>query len=179
MGLFDDMRRSFREGRATGRAAFSSSPRDDIGGFDDFVPAFDPEGLGEVGGSFDPEGPPAGGGDELAECKAVIAGLLQEKEGFAAQLEQWSKAVAERDEYIATLHDERDRACAERDQLQAAGGGNTAAQLRELESLVAFPGAKRALEKVTHPDTGKADEVAARTAAFQTLMAVCARLKIK
>src|ERR1700746_2330879 len=53
---------------------------------------------------------PGVGVDE--EAKQVVAGLLVENLSLKAQLAQWSGAVAERDRYIAELHDERDRAIA-------------------------------------------------------------------
>ena len=125
-----------------------------------------------------PAEPQGFGGDDLAECKAVIAGLLQEKEAVKAQLEQWAAAVKERDELIGTLHEERDRACAERDRYQATGE-RASAQLRELESIIAFPGALNALRMALHPDTGKGGDVPSRTAIFKTLNAVVARLGIR
>lgn len=154
MSAFGDFRRGFRVGLRG-----SSAARQDDGGF----AAFDHEGdFGEPRGGF--------GGDELAECKAVIAGLLE-------QLAQWKAAVAERDEYIAALAEERDQACEARDRYQA-NGKRAVAQLHELETIIAFPGVKTALVKALHPDPviGTGGDVAARTAAFQTLMAALGRL---
>jgi hypothetical protein len=159
MGLLDDFRRGIERGRAaaSGRASFSS--HDPAAAQD-----FDFEGPADFAGGFDHEGPPnSAGGNELAECRAVIAGLMEEREGFAAQVRQWAAAIAERDEVIGKLDEDRQGA---------------AARLREVESIIAFPGVKKALEKVLHPD-GKSGDPAAFTAAFQTLMAVCERLGLK
>ena len=60
----------------------------------------------------------------------MIAGLLQENTSFKAALPQWEAAVAERDQYIAALHEERDQACAARDRYQETGK-RALAQLRE------------------------------------------------
>jgi hypothetical protein len=131
MSAFDDFRRGFRTG--LGR----SSAEQPIGGGFDF------------------------GGDELAECKAVIAGLLEENTSLKAQQAQWVAAISERDNYIGELADERDRAFAQRG---------------ELETIIAFPGVKNALLKALHPDTGTGGDVVSRTAAFQRLMTIFERL---
>jgi hypothetical protein len=52
-------------------------------------------------------------------------------------------------------------------------------QMRELESILAFPGTRTALVKALHPDTGQGGSTAARTEIFQTLMAVMQRLGIR
>lgn len=181
MGLLDDLRRSFEAGRATGRGqSRAGSARHDRGAAS--IGHAEPSDF--FGGDFEderPEPPHAASGfagDELAECKALIAGLLQEKEGVKAQLEQWAAAVKERDELIGTLHKERDRACAERDRYQATGE-RASAQLRELESIIAFPGALNGLRKALHPDTGTGGDVPSRTAIFKTLNAIVARLGIR
>jgi hypothetical protein len=161
MSFFDDFRRGVRQGYAAGagRPASAAAPEFDL----------------EQPGYFELDEPSAagavGGGDELAECKAVLAGYVQ-------AVEQWQAAVAERDELIRALAAERDRASAARDRYQD-NGRRALAQLRELESILAFPGAKTALLKALHPDTGAGGDVAARTAAFQTLMAALARLGIR
>jgi hypothetical protein len=124
-------------------------------------------------------------GDELAECKAVIAGLLAKTEGLNGQLEQWQAALAARDETILGLYRERDelaaelaRACATRDRYQA-NGKRVLAQNREMESILKFPGVPEALTKALHPDTGKGGDMRARTAIFQALMPVLVRLGIR
>jgi hypothetical protein len=96
------------------------------------------------------DGADFGGYDEHAGCKAAIAGLAQQLE--AAQ--------------------------AARDRFQA-NGKKLLAHYRELESIIAFPGVKNALFKALHPDTGTGGDVASRTAAFQVLMGVFARLGIR
>lgn len=65
-------------------------------------------------------------------------------------------------------------------------GAALAAQLQEaqsllvyaadLENIVAFPGAMRALERALHPDSGTGGDTASRTEIFKTLMAVRDRM---
>jgi hypothetical protein len=64
---------------------------------------------------------------------------------------------------------------ATRDRYQR-NGKRLLAQMRELESIIAFPGVMRALEKALHPDTGAGGDAAARTAMFQTLMTIRNRI---
>jgi hypothetical protein len=49
-------------------------------------------------------------------------------------------------------------------------------EMGELESIIAFPGVMRALEKALHPDTGAGGDTATRTAMFQTLMTIRNRM---
>jgi|SRR5271156_1427545 len=169
MGAFDDFRRGFRTGVRGSSAAGIGGPtgpwtrapagntarRDDAAAFNDGSPEF-----------F---------GDDTAERNAVIAGLLEQNASLKEQVAAWAAAVAERDEYIGALADERDRACATRDRYQETGK-RAAAQLRELEIIITFPGVKNALCKAVHPDTGTGGDIPSRTAVFQTLMAVLTRL---
>jgi hypothetical protein len=53
------------------------------------------------------------------------------------------------------------------------------AHMRELESILAFPGVRTALVKVLHPDTGTGGSTTTRKEVFQTLMAVMERLGIR
>jgi hypothetical protein len=64
---------------------------------------------------------------------------------------------------------------ATRDRYQT-NGKRLLAQMRELESIFAFPGVMRALEKALHPDTGAGGDAAVRTAMFQILMTVRNRM---
>jgi hypothetical protein len=64
---------------------------------------------------------------------------------------------------------------ATRDRYQK-NGKRLLAHMRELESIFGFPGVMRSLEKALHPDTGAGGDAAARTAMFQTLMAVRNRI---
>ena len=53
------------------------------------------------------------------------------------------------------------------------------AQIRELESILAFPGVRKALVKVLHPDTGEGGSNDTRKEMFQTLMAVMDRMGVR
>jgi hypothetical protein len=64
---------------------------------------------------------------------------------------------------------------ATRDRYQR-NGKRLLAQMRELESIIAFPGVMRALEKALHPDAGAGGDAGARTAMFQTLMTIRNRI---
>lgn len=159
MGFLDDFLRGLRDApEAQSAAGTGSGP---------WTRAPSGNGRQDDGAAFN-GGTPDFSGDDLAEAKAVIAGLLN-------QLEQWKAAVAERDQYITALHAERDEACAARDRYQA-NGKRAAAQLDELQSIIAFPGARNALLKAVHPDTGMGGDIASRTAITQTLNAVLKRL---
>jgi hypothetical protein len=52
-------------------------------------------------------------------------------------------------------------------------------RIRELESILAFPGVRTALVKTLHPDTSSGGSTATRTETFQTLLAVMERLGIR
>ena len=65
------------------------------------------------------------------------------------------------------------------DERQQAADQRARAQMRELESILAFPGVRRALEKTLHPDIGTGGSTTTRTEIFQTLMAVMKRLDIR
>jgi hypothetical protein len=120
MSLLDDLRRGFETGRAAAGARPARARRDAgiAGGFGDGelreVATQDLRRLADLAG------------DELDKSKAVIAGLREENGTLKAQMEQSTAALTERDEFIAKLHVERDRA---------------SAQLRALESVIASAGA--------------------------------------
>lgn len=92
---------------------------------------------------------------DLAECKALVEELLEENASLKAQL---ARGEGER----AQASDQRMRA-----------------QMRELESILAFPGARKALLKALHPDTGEGGSKTSRTEITQTLNAVMERLGIR
>jgi hypothetical protein len=76
------------------------------------------------------------------------------------------------------LREENDRIRAQLTLMQAESVRDRK-QMRELESILAFPGARTALVKALHPDTGSGGSTKARTEIFQTLMAVMERLGIR
>jgi hypothetical protein len=96
--------------------------------------------------------------DELAECEALIDKLLEENASLKAQMAELQRAGEARD--------------------RSQANDVLAQQMRELESILAFPGVRNALCKALHPDTGTGGDIVSRTAIFQTLMAVFERLGI-
>ena len=119
----------------------------------------------------------------IAEREAEFAAALDERDrAYAADLEQWRGALDQRDASIRALHRETAtlagqlaRAEQTRDRYQA-NGKRVKAEKIELESVVKFPGVKKALLKALHPDTGNSGTVGARTEIFKTLMAVFDRI---
>lgn len=138
MSFFAELRRGYLDGRSGVPAR--PDPRD----------------------GFPPEEPPGGVGDQLAECKAVIAGLLAENASLKVQ--------------VAELQDECDRAYEAHTRSQE--NGQLLTQMRELKSIIAFPGARNALVKALHPDTGTGGDIRSRTAIFQRAMAVFEQLGV-
>jgi hypothetical protein len=106
------------------------------------------------------------GVDELAELERKIAGELATMQGKIAELLTENASLIEENARLkaqrAPGQDQRDRA-----------------RMRELESILAFPGVRTALVKTLHPDTGTGGSTATRTEIFQTLMAVMERLGIR
>jgi hypothetical protein len=184
MGLIDDLRRSYRAGRTYGTGRVSPSPRpqrDDTMVHEQPVaePLSDFLGFGREASPPDKPGRdlPVFNGDDLAECKAVLAGYVELNANLKSTIKRWSVAIEERDERISALVGERDQACVERNRGQAAVD-HARAQIDNLESIIAFPGVKNALRKALHPDTGTNGDLTSRTEIFQTLNAVLARLHL-
>jgi hypothetical protein len=207
MGVFDDFRRSYRAGRAHGDGRGSSQPSpwlDDTSaaghglsppspwldyataqGSPLVAPFSDIFGVGrevplpeEQAAGAGSQEPPGFAGDEQAEFKSVLAGYIEQNASLKATLEQWQAAVAERDARIGALVGELDLACVDHDHGKAEVN-HLREQIGDLESIIAFPGVKNALRKATHPDTGAGGDVTSRTAIFQTLNAVLARLGLR
>jgi hypothetical protein len=99
-----------------------------------------------------------------------VAGLLREIRDLKAALEL---AAEENADLWAQLAGGRD------DERQQAADQRARAQMRELESILAFPGVRRALEMTLHPDTGSGGSNASRTEICQTMHAVMDRLGIR
>jgi hypothetical protein len=99
-----------------------------------------------------------------------VAGLLREIRDLKAAL---VLAAEENADLRAQLAGGRD------DERQQAADQRARAQMRELESILAFPGVRRALEKTLHPDTGSGGSNASRTEICQTMHAVMDRLGIR
>jgi len=104
-------------------------------------------------------------GDGAWNDTGNMAGLSKETARLKAQLAQMQKENARLTAQLAQRPGER--------------SGGDFKQMRELESILAFPGVRSALVKVLHPDTGSGGSTATRTEIFQTLMAVMERLGIR
>jgi hypothetical protein len=135
----------------------------------------------DYGGGFAGSAGSAGGGyeDELAECREVIAELLQrvrEREEEIARLSDAARRQALAEEQRSG---ELQRACVARDRYQASGK-RLLAQYRELEFILRFPGVEKALQKQLHPDMhpgANAGEQRARSDIFTKLIVVYERMK--
>jgi hypothetical protein len=103
---------------------------------------------------------------ELAALHTELAGVCADA---AAILGEKTELLEENASLKAQLANARGPASSER----------VLAQLHELESILAFPGARRALEMALHPDTGKGGSIATRTEITKTLHAVVERLGIR
>jgi hypothetical protein len=94
--------------------------------------------------------------------------VVQMRHEYEERIAALSASVAELALQVAQTEATRDR--------YQRNGKRLLAQMRELESIIAFPGVMRALEKALHPDTGTGGDAALRTAMFQTLMTVRNRM---
>ncbi|MGA8756588.1 MAG: hypothetical protein WB611_09680 [Stellaceae bacterium] len=99
-----------------------------------------------------------------------VAALLREIRDLKAELVLAAEENADLRAQLAGAGD---------DERQQAADQRARAQMRELESILAFPGVRRALEKTLHPDVGTGGSTTTRTEIFQTLMAVMKRLDIR
>jgi hypothetical protein len=108
--------------------------------------------------------------DKEARFREKEAGLLR-------QIRDLEAALARAAEENANLRAQLDGAPRDNERQQAADQ-RARAQMRELESILAWPGVRRALEKVLHPDTGQGGSKATRTEICQTFHAAMDRLGI-
>jgi hypothetical protein len=122
-------------------------------------------------------------GAELGECKDVIAELY-------AKVTEYEDAIAARDSRLkefaaanARLRVDLAAACETRDRYQANGKRllvetkELRARCAAMESIFRFPGVRKALLKVAHPDTGSGGNLVSRTEIFKSLMGVFERIE--
>jgi hypothetical protein len=104
---------------------------------------------------------------EIGDLKAALARATDENASLKATLEHAAEENASLRAQLAMGNDKQGM-----DQ-------RARAQIRELESILAFPGVRKALVKVLHPDTGEGGSNDTRKEMFQTLMAVMNRMGIR
>ena len=150
MGFFSEFMHGFREARAEGR----DPPKQD-GPF---------QNARSDAHSSDNE---AGLLRQIRELKAALARAAEENASLRAQLARAAEENASLRAELARGNDKQGM-----DQLARA-------QIRQLESILAFPGVRKALVKVLHPDTGEGGSNDTRKEMFQTLMAVMDRMGVR
>ena len=104
---------------------------------------------------------------EIGDLKAALARATEENASLRATLALAAEENASLRAQLAMGNDKQGM-----DQ-------RARAQIRELESILAFPGVRKALVKVLHPDTGEGGSNDTRKEMFQTLMAVMDRLGVR
>ena len=104
---------------------------------------------------------------EIGDLKAALARATEENASLKATLEHAAEENASLRAQLAMGNDKQGM-----DQ-------RARAQIRELELILAFPGVRKALVKVLHPDTGEGGSNDTRKEMFQTLMAVMDRMGVR
>ena len=138
------------------------------------------QGYREARGSRDPKPD-----NPSHDARSSDSSAFRDKEdGLLREIRDLKAALAQAAEENASLRTALEHAAEENASLrmgndQQGMDQRARAQIRQLESILAFPGVRKALVKVLHPDTGEGGSNDTRKEMFQTLMAVMDRMGVR